>query len=400
MKLTDDFEIQTKRTLPMIYMTLGVSMFVVGLLVFTIYLNREKFQITMNKPVQNQTQSTDEVTENSLNDLIGNPNVSAGDLNIWFDDDFSSDEEGDSKLKFEEAQELLDEEEQARFEEEQAQLKEEERLRLEEEKKRLEEELKAQDPSEGGTKTMIVTDAGEEWVLINRNISENTYDESNFSKKSSVMTYYEDGELLTYFGVDISEKTGEVQFDLLKKANVKYVMIQLGSRGYQTGTLIVDSMFQEHIKGATEAGLEVGIYFDSQAITENEIKEEIAFIQEQIGEYEVSYPIVIRMEDVKHDTARTDDLKVAARTNLINVFSEGIKSAGYIPMLYGTKEFFIQSVELTQLKDIDMWLFQESDVPDYPYSFQMWKYDVGKQLSGITGSIANLNVSFIDYTKK
>lgn len=386
MKLTDDFEIQTKRTLPVVYMTLGVSLFVVALLVFILYLNKDQFTSNSGYVAQGQTES-EEAVGNSLNDLIGNPNVSAGDLNIWYRDDFTSDEPttSTSKPKYEAAFEQLEEEEQKR---------------LEEEQKRLEEELKAQDPSEGGTKTMIVTADGEQWVKINPYLDKNTYEEDGFSTRSSIRTYSEDGEVFSFFGINISEKTGEIKFDTLQKAGVDFVMIQLGSRGYQTGIITVDSMFQEYMQGATEAGIEVGICFDSQAITEDEIREEVAFIRAQIGEYEVSYPVVLRMEEIKRDDARTDDLEVLSRTDLVNVFAAEIGNVGYIPMLYGTKEFLIQSIELSQLINIDIWLFQESDIPDYPYAFQMWKYTTEERISGITGTINDFNISFIDYTKK
>ncbi|MFI3200594.1 MAG: GH25 family lysozyme [Eubacteriales bacterium] len=387
-KLTDDFQMESKKMLPLLYMTVGVTVFIIGLLLGILYLNRDQLQkqSQSSNVQQSQVQSqSEEVVGNSLDDLIGN--VSAGDLNIWYLDDFTSDEPITSteKPKYEAAQEKLEAEELELYEEEQ---------------KRLEEELKAQDPSEGGTKTMVVTSDGEEWVKINPYLDKNSYRDDGFVTKSSKMTYSEDGELLSIFGIDISEKSGEINFASLKKAGVEFVMIQLGSRGYQTGVISIDSYFHEFAQGAIEAGIEVGIYFDSQAITDDEMREEVAFIRSQIMEYDVSYPIVLRMEEIKRDQARTDGLTTLARTDLAQTFADEVKSAGYIPMLYGTKEFLLTSVDLAKLTSVDIWFSGESDVPDYPYDFQMWKYSTGNKISGITGNITNYTITLIDYTKK
>ena len=68
-------------------------------------------------------------------------------------------------------------------------------------------------------------------------------------------------------------------------------------------------------------------------------------------------------------------------------------------MLYGNKEWLIKEVDLTKLQNFDVWLSQESDMPDYPYQFTMWQYTTDGVVNGIPGD-ANLNISFVGYSER
>ncbi|MBQ6713315.1 MAG: hypothetical protein IJN28_05980, partial [Selenomonadales bacterium] len=61
-----------------------------------------------------------------------------------------------------------------------------------------------------------------------------------------------------------------------KNSGVSYVIIRTGFRGSTQGSLVEDNKFRQNIKGATNAGLKVGVYFFSQAINEVEAVEEAA----------------------------------------------------------------------------------------------------------------------------
>ncbi|MFI3176803.1 MAG: GH25 family lysozyme [Eubacteriales bacterium] len=372
MRLTDDFEEESKKKMPLVYMTMGVSLFVTMLLGFILYLNREEFSGSASGIVDTH------MNEQQVAEIVSNPEVTSDgvrseDLAIWTEDDFTADV--DTTPAYEtQANQLMEE-------------------------SALEEEEEEEDPSANGTKTMIVTEEGEEWISISPYIDKNEYDMQDLTYQIPEMQYYVDGTKISTFGIDLNEKHAMIDFNLAKKDGVDFAMIQLGSRGYESGTLTTDSYFKDYIKGATDAGIDVGVYFSSQAITEEEVIEEVAYIVEQIGTYTVSYPVVLRMDSIAFDNARTDDLEPTERTELVKVFVEEVEAAGYIPMLYGSKEFLLQSVELSQLEDVDIWLSNEGDLPDYPYEFHMWQYNTMAQVDGIVG-MTNLNISFLDYTKK
>lgn len=256
------------------------------------------------------------------------------------------------------------------------------------------------DPATDGKHTLVETSDGkEEWVLISPYLPKSEYDYTKLVCQSDLMKYYEDVRQVSFVGADLSKYNDYVDFVKLKKAGVNFVMLRVGSRGYGTGQLMLDDYYTENIKRATDAGLEVGLYFFSQAITEAEAIEEAKMVIDNIGEYAITYPIAFDMELISNDTARIDNLTREERTKIAKAFLKTIEDAGYKPMLYGNKEWLIKKVDLSKLTDYDVWLSQPGDLPDYPYKFSMWQYTTSASIDGVAG-YTNLNISFIDYSEK
>ena len=105
------------------------------------------------------------------------------------------------------------------------------------------------------------------------------------------------------------------------------------------------------------------------------------------------------MEFVANDQSRVDGLSRDDKTTVTAAFLEGIKAAGYVPMIYGDKEWLIKEIDMTKLQGYDVWLSQEEDIPDYPYDFSMWQYANAASIDGISGG-AELSISFVDYSLK
>ncbi len=246
---------------------------------------------------------------------------------------------------------------------------------------------------------MKYADGGEEWVLINPYLPKHEYDFTKLVCQSNLMKYYEDGKKTSYVGVDISKFQDYVDFVKLKKAGIEFVMIRVGARGYGTGQLILDEYFSDNIKRASDAGLEIGVYFYSQAVTEDEAKEEAKMVIESLGDYQITYPVAFYMELVDNDTARTDVLTREQKTSIAKAFLGDIAAAGYKTMIYGDKEWLIKEIDMSKLTAYDVWLSQNEDIPDYPYKFAMWQYDFDGSVDGIAGYV-NLNISFINYSEK
>ena len=69
-------------------------------------------------------------------------------------------------------------------------------------------------------------------------------------------------------------------------------MIRLGYRGYESGQLNLDERFHEYAQDAVDAGLEIGVYFYSQAINASEAGEEARFVLNELSDYKITYPVV------------------------------------------------------------------------------------------------------------
>jgi hypothetical protein len=84
-------------------------------------------------------------------------------------------------------------------------------------------------------------------------------------------------------GIDVSYHQGSIDWAAVKASGVEYVIIRMGYRGYVSGTIVKDPMFDTYMKGAKAAGLRVGVYFFSQAITEQEAVDEASACTERRG---------------------------------------------------------------------------------------------------------------------
>ena len=278
----------------------------------------------------------------------------------------------------------------------------EEKAEKERQEQKQKEEEALNDPSTDGKHTLVTNmDGTEEWVLINPYLTKNTYDFTKLEEKANLKRYMENGKKTSYVGVDVSKHTGTINFTGVKAAGVDYMMIRLGSRGYSTGQISLDENFKENIEGAIEEGLEVGVYFYSQAITREEAVQEANFVIQNLEPYraKVKYPVAFDMEFVANDQSRVDGLSRDDKTTVTAAFLEGIKAAGYVPMIYGDKEWLIKEIDMTKLQGYDVWLSQEEDIPDYPYQYTMWQYATDGVLNGINGN-ADLNICFVNYSER
>lgn len=262
------------------------------------------------------------------------------------------------------------------------------------------EESEENDPATDGRHTLIqYADGKEEWVLISPYLPKHEYDFTKLVCQSDLMKYYVDGKQVSFVGADISKFQDYVDFVKLKKAGVDYVMLRVGFRGYSSGQVVLDDYFLDNVKRAGDAGLKIGVYFFSQAISEAEAIEEANMVIEHIKDYNITYPVAFDMEGIDNDTARIDKLSKTEKTKIAKAFLDTVKNAGYKPMIYGNKEWLLKQIDLSKLTAYDVWLSQMSDVPDYPYKFSMWQYSNDTTIDGIAG-YADLNISFIDYTEK
>lgn len=266
------------------------------------------------------------------------------------------------------------------------------------EKDKEKEEEKKDDEEEEDRIQVKHADGTKEWVDINEDIPKNKYDFSKLTYQKPLMNYYEDGKLVSKCGVDISANLGDVDFSKLKSAGCDFVMVKIGARGYASGNIVLDADYEENLRAAKKAGLDIGVYFCSQAVSKAEAREEADEVLDAIADYTVKYPVVFVMENVLDDMARIEALDMTDRTQTARAFMDRVEDSGYTPMLYGDKEWLLTMVDMETLQDYEVWYAQDSDEPDYPYEFGMWQYDSDASIKGITGDAAMI-ISFKDYAK-
>lgn len=238
-----------------------------------------------------------------------------------------------------------------------------------------------------------------QYASIDRSLPQSDYDWSNLVEVSETpreVEYAVDGETVSIKGIDVSTYQGDIDWEKVAASGVKFVFIRLGYRGYESGLLVKDDRFEDNIRGALQNGIAVGVYFVTQAISVEEAVEEAQFVMENIRPYNVTWPIVLDIEDAASATARTAELSQQARTDHAIAFCETVKESGYTPMLYCNIRWFIEKLDITRITDYDKWFAQYFRKPFFPYAFQMWQYSSTGRIDGIEGNV-DYNISFVDY---
>lgn len=234
---------------------------------------------------------------------------------------------------------------------------------------------------------------GSYWLDIHENLPLNTYRADWFEKQSGFMQYT--GRETTT-GIDVSYYQGDIDWEQVKNAGIDFAILRLGYRGYEAGTLAMDSQFYEYLAGAEAAGIDIGIYFFSQAVTEQEAREEAEFVLSKLGSHTVKYPIVFDWEIIGIKPARTDGLSAKTLTACAKAFCSTIADAGYTPGIYFTKYLGYVNYDLSQLSDYDFWFAEYSNTPSFYYDFDMWQYSDTAVIPGIHGKV-DLDICFKKY---
>ncbi len=240
---------------------------------------------------------------------------------------------------------------------------------------------------------LLDSDLGLIWLPILEDVPRETYNSACFFEQNG-LKHYDDGVRRSVVGVDVSEFQGEVDWNALADAGVEYAMIRVGWRGYVSGSLGEDEAFIANIEGARDAGLQVGVYFFSQATSVAEAEEEAAFVLERIRGYDVTFPVVYDWEDTLDPEARTDGMTGETATDCAAAFCRAVERAGYRPCVYFYKWLAYRFYDLSRLSDFEFWLSEPNDLPEFYYDFSMWQYEVQGTLPGVDEPI-DLNLCFV-----
>ncbi len=195
-------------------------------------------------------------------------------------------------------------------------------------------------------------------------------------------------------GIDVSKWNKEIDWEKVKEAGVDFVIIRCGYRGYTTGSLVIDPYFEQNIKGAQAAGLNVGVYFFTQAVTDVEAVEEASMVLSLIRNYHITYPVFIDTEGAGGN-GRADNLNVDKRTLVCKAFCDTIESGGYNAGVYASKNWYNNRLNVEELEDYYIWLAEYREAPTYEGYYDMWQYTSKGQIDGIEGNV-DLNVSYLD----
>jgi lysozyme len=228
---------------------------------------------------------------------------------------------------------------------------------------------------------------GEVWITPEKNVPVSTFTSDQFSLDEKGEPVFTGTGYTVMKGVDVSYYQGDIDWKAVRADGVEFAFIRCGYRGYSEGAVNEDEKFTANIKGALEAGIKVGVYFFSQAVTVQEAQEEAQFTLKQIAGYDVTLPVVFDWERIDSaGEARTNDLASETLTACALKFCQTVKAAGYEPGVYFYTNTGYYGYELAQLTDYVFWLSEPGDSPDFYYAHSIWQYSFKGTVDGISGS--------------
>lgn len=214
--------------------------------------------------------------------------------------------------------------------------------------------------------------------------------------------FVRDGERIRYtgasyatrWGVDVSNYQGSIDWQALKAQGIEFAYLRLGLRGYgEQGTLYTDRSFARYYEGAKAAGIDVGVYFFSQAVTVREAADEALFALELLDGRALDLPVYYDWEPVSADDSRTAGYDGRYLTAGAAAFCNIIEQGGYTSGVYLNRQQGYYRYDLRSLAGRSLWVADYADYPDFYYAYDVWQYEHQARLDGV-GEIVDLNLEF------
>ena len=218
----------------------------------------------------------------------------------------------------------------------------------------------------------------------------NPYDDLDFQYDGRFLKLIE-GESVA--GIDVSSWQYDIDWQAVADAGAEFAIIRIGYRGSETGRLNADKYAQRNLEGAAAAGLDIGVYFFSQALTREEAEEEAYYVLDVIKGHNITMPVVFDWEKVHNENSRSLEMDRRTLTDCVKTFLETIEMAGYNAMVYFNPHQSRNLYYLSELKEYDFWLASYTDRMDFPYKVDMWQYTEQGQIPGID-TFCDFNVYF------
>lgn len=183
------------------------------------------------------------------------------------------------------------------------------------------------------------------------------------------------------FGIDVSHWQGDIDFQKVKDAGVKFAYIRVG-RGDGIGEdYVLDDKFEQNIKGFNKVGIPVGVYFYSNANSKKDAEKEAKWIMKQIKKYKVDLEIVFDWEN--WNDFQEYDLSFHDLNEAKEAFQKTVEEKGYKGMNYSSKSY----LESIWTNNANVWLAHYTKYTNYSGSYKVWQICDDGKVDGIDGYV-------------
>lgn len=215
-----------------------------------------------------------------------------------------------------------------------------------------------------------------------------------------------DEQVILSHGIDVSKWQGKIDWQQVKDAGVDFAIIRVGVRTTDTGEIEEDPYAAYNLQQAAKAGIPLGVYFFSTAVTETEAREEARWTADFIAGYPITYPVVYNCEGFLNESSRMYETTMDQRTDHALAFLKEVEQAGYKGMLYASKTDLTDGVSWDTARiqaEFPVWVAQYPTEPypktersTYHGEHAMWQYTSQGTVPGINAHV-DVNVAYFSY---
>ena len=171
-------------------------------------------------------------------------------------------------------------------------------------------------------------------------------------------------------GVDVSAYQHTINWAQAAASGLDFAIIRAAYRTTGSGELKPDSYFAQNLAGAKAAGLKVGAYIFSQAITQEEAIEEARYLMDLVRGYSIDLPLVF---DFEYAGGRLYQGKLSRQegTDVCNAFCREIENGGYESMVYSNLSMLYNDLYREQMGRL--WLAHWAKKTTYTGPYEYWQ---------------------------
>lgn len=189
-------------------------------------------------------------------------------------------------------------------------------------------------------------------------------------------------------GIDVSVHNGNINWNKVKADGIDFAILRAG---YGRELSQKDARFEENYKNAKAAGIHVGAYWYSYAMSEDEARLEADVFLSVIKGKQFEFPVYFDMEEKKQFDLGKD--KVSA---IMRAFLEKVESAGYFTGLYGSASSLTTHTADDIKNRYTIWLAHWVEKTNYSGAYALWQYSEKGSVSGILGNV-DLDICTTDF---
>lgn len=189
-------------------------------------------------------------------------------------------------------------------------------------------------------------------------------------------------------GIDVSVHNGNIDWNKVKADGIEFAILRAGFGRLEKQK---DEKFEQNYAGAKAAGIPVGAYWYSYAMSPEEAELEADVFLKVIKGKQFEMPVYFDLEEKKQFDLGKE--KVSA---IMRAFLERVESAGYFTGLYGSASPLFTHTADDIKSHYTIWLAHWVNQTNYSGAYAVWQYSAKGKVNGIIGSV-DLDICYKDF---